>query len=438
MEIRDLYNIFRQHPVVTTDSRDCPAGSIFFALKGEKFDGNAYAEAALAKGCAYAVIDEQDYAPAGDVRFILVPDALRTLQELARFHRHQLGTTIVAVTGTNGKTTTKELIAAVLQKKYKVLYTEGNFNNSIGVPKTLLRLTEAHEIAVVEMGASHPGDIQELTDIVEPDYGLITNVGKAHLLGFGSFDGVIRTKGELYDFLRKHGGKAFINNDNPYLLGIAHGLPLVRYGQKQPSVAPLTVTGKLLGSDPFLHFAWNGHDVQTHLIGAYNIDNALAAATVGHYFGVSAPDISAAIAAYQPSNQRSQFVRTADNDLVVDAYNANPTSMRAAIENFRQMHAAHKMAILGDMKELGAASDDEHQAIVSLLAQSDFEQVWLVGSEFAHVSDCPTRFRRFTDVEAVKATLTEEKPKGMTILLKGSNSVRLFELVPSAPGESLL
>ncbi len=222
LQIDELYNLFLLHPQVTTDSRECPAGSIFFALKGESFDGNAYAKQALDNGCSYAVVDNPDYVDPIDKRFLLVDDALTTLQQLANHHRRQLGTTIIGVTGTNGKTTTKELIAAVLSKKYNVLFTQGNFNNHIGVPKTLLRLTRQHEMAVIEMGANHPGEIKTLVNIVEPNYGIITNVGKAHLLGFGSFEGVIRTKGELYDFLREHEGKVFINENNPHLMGIAN------------------------------------------------------------------------------------------------------------------------------------------------------------------------------------------------------------------------
>lgn len=416
MNIKELYEVFTAHPVVTTDSRDCPAGAMFFALKGDNFDGNAYAETALDKGCAYAVIDEAEFAKEGDDRYIVVDNVLLTLQRLARHHRRTLGTTIIGITGTNGKTTTKELTAAVLQKKYRILYTQGNLNNQIGVPKTLLRLTKDDELAVIEMGASHPGDIRELVEIVEPNYGLITNVGKAHLLGFGSFEGVIHTKGELYDFLREHDGQVFINRQNPYLMGIADGLRLLPYAE-----------GRLIDCAPFLHFEWEGHEVQTQLIGAYNIDNALAAATIGQHFGVPTDDICAAIAAYQPSNNRSQLTKTADNVLVVDAYNANPTSMTAAIENFRLMEAPHKMCILGMMGELGEVSGEEHQRIVELLKANRFEAIWLVGSEFQK-TEHPADFLTFDNVDAVKAYLTDHKPTERTILIKGSNSQKLFQL----------
>ena len=424
MEIQKLYEIFKQHPVVTTDSRDCPEDSLFFALKGETFNGNAYAQAALDKGCAYAVVDEAAYAT-DDEHIILVDDVLTTLQRLANHHRRVLGTPIVGVTGTNGKTTTKELISTVLSKKFNTHYTKGNFNNHIGVPKTLLQLTPEHEMAVIEMGANHPGEIKTLVNIVEPDYGIITNVGKAHLLGFGSFEGVIRTKGELYDYLRAHDGKIFLNNDNPHLKGIAEGLESIKYGQT--AADGLAVRGELIDCSPFLHFAWNGHEVQTHLIGAYNLDNALAAATIGRYFGVSEDDISSAIADYVPSNNRSQLEKTADNTIIIDAYNANPTSMTAALQNFKLIKADHKMCILGQMGELGDQSAEEHQKIVDLLASMNLEKVWLVGEEFVN-TPCPFSFVLFNNVEEVKKVLAAEKPKGMTVLVKGSNSTRMFEL----------
>ena len=431
MDIQQLYTLFLQHPIVTTDSRDVPEGSLFFALRGDTFDGNAYAKAALAQGASYAIIDDKAVAEEGNERLILVENALETLQQLAKHHRCQLGTTIVGVTGTNGKTTTKELIAAVLKKKYHVHYTQGNFNNHIGVPKTLLQLTKDHQIAVVEMGANHPGEIKTLANIVMPDYGIITNVGKAHLLGFGSFEGVLRTKGELYDFLRTDNGTAFINNDNPHLRGISAGLRLIRYGQQEAE--GLLVKGKLISCNPMLKFQWSPmpspyspYEVQTHLIGSYNLDNALAAACIGTLFAVPAQDISDALAEYVPSNNRSQLTVTADNRLVVDAYNANPTSMKAALENFRIMQATHKMCILGDMKELGEASAEEHQRIVELLQQCDFEKVWLVGEEFAKTAH-PAEYETFADVEAVKARLAADKPKGYIILIKGSNSTRLIQ-----------
>ncbi len=435
MDIETLYSCFLQHPIITTDSRDVPADSMFFALKGDSFDGNQYAQAALEKGAAYAVVD--DPSVQGE-HIILVPDVLRTLQQLAHYHRCQLGTTIVGITGTNGKTTTKELIATVLQKKYNVLYTQGNFNNHIGVPKTLLQLTREHDIAVVEMGANHPGEIKTLVEIVCPDYGLITNVGRAHLEGFGSFEGVIHTKGELYDFLRADAGTAFINNDNEYLKGISHDLRLVKYGQMPAD--DLLVQGEFIDCNPTLHFRWKQQgspfspmEVQTHLIGSYNLDNALAAACVGTIFAVPAEDISAALSEYTPSNNRSQLTKTADNQLIVDAYNANPTSMAAALDSFAHVKAEKKMVILGDMKELGEVSQAEHKSILNRLAELQLQQIWLVGSEFkkALQSNPVVDARTFADVDEVKALLAtpDGKPRDYTILVKGSNSTKLIQLL---------
>ena len=455
MEMKELYELFLQHPTITTDSRDVPEGSMFFALKGDTFDGNAYAISALEKGAAYAVIDEKEYAKESNDRLILVEDVLTTLQQLAKYHRVHLGTPIIGITGTNGKTTTKELISAVLKKKYNVLYTQGNFNNHIGVPKTLLQLTKEHDIAVIEMGANHPGEIKTLVEIVLPDFGIITNVGKAHLLGFGSFEGVIRTKGELYDFLRTIQGTAFINNDNPHLLGISDGLKLVKYGQKDAK--DLLVKGELVECNPFLKFEWQTSStltpqlstvncqlstvncqlstvncqlstVQTRLIGSYNLNNALAAACIGTFFNVPATDISAALEEYTPSNNRSQLTITQDNKLVVDAYNANPTSMRAALDNFRLIKAEHKMCILGQMGELGDVSEEEHQKVIDLLGDCGFEKVWLVGENFAKTAH-PAHYRLFANVEEVKAAIATEKPQGYLILIKGSNSNKLVQTV---------
>lgn len=423
MEIAELYKCFMECGKVTTDSRNCPEGSMFIALKGETFNGNAFAAQALKQGCRYAVIDESEYAGEGT---ILVDNCLQALQQLANYHRRQLKMPVIGITGTNGKTTTKELISTVLSRKFNTLYTEGNFNNHIGVPLTLLRLTKEHEMAVVEMGANHPGEIKTLVHIAEPDYGIITNVGKAHLQGFGSFEGVIRTKGELYDFLRAKGGATiFIQNENPYLNGIAEGLTCVRYGQ----TAGLYVSGELISCSPFLSFRWTAegvsHEVNTHLIGSYNLDNMLAAAAIGRYFGVSDDDVSSALASYLPHNNRSQLKETADNKLIVDAYNANPTSMMAALKNFRQIEAPHKMVILGDMKELGEASREEHQKVVDYLKECGFDRVVLVGPEFAAATHS---YQTFQHVDEVLADIRMHKPQGYYILIKGSNSMKLSQL----------
>lgn len=428
INIDTLYHCFMQSQGITTDTRRCEPGMMFFALRGDNFDGNAYAAKALELGCSYVVIDNPHYNVVEDERVLLVDDVLTALQRLARYHRRQLGTPIIGITGTNGKTTTKELVAAVLSKKYSILYTQGNLNNHIGVPLTLLSLTREHEMAIVEMGANHPGDIKELVEIAEPDYGIITNVGLAHLQGFGSLEGVIRTKGELYDYLRttQH-HTIFLNEDNNHLKGISQGLEAMTYGQA-PTAA---IHGELIACDPYLRFRWTNGDgwneVATQLIGSYNIDNALCAAAVGLYFGVTREDISAALAGYTPQNNRSQLTKTERNMLVVDAYNANPTSMRAALDNFARMEVPRKMAILGDMKELGEATDAAHQEVVDRLSTCGIDEVWLVGEAFAKTEHVQ---RTFVDVEAVKSALQESMPEGYCILIKGSNSMKLSSLVP--------
>ena len=404
---------------------------MFFALKGERFDGNEFVRGALEQGCPYAVMDNAGLYDAQDPRMILVDNVLATLQQVAALHRRTIGTTVIGITGTNGKTTTKELTNAVMSSTYRVLCTQGNLNNSIGVPLTVLGLKPEHEYAIVEMGASHPGDIKELVEVSQPDFGLITNVGKAHLLGFGSFEGVKRTKGELYDWLREHGGTAFVNRDNEHLQQMCAGLPVIEYGK--PGHDGLLVEGEVLECNPFVKFRWRSgkgswHTVQTNLIGAYNVDNALAAITIGLKFGVKEQDASAAVAEYMPQNNRSQLTETGRNHLVVDAYNANPTSMAAALENFSMIKAQDKMLILGDMRELGDVSKDEHRRIVEEIRRYGFTQVWLVGSEFAGVAQ-DSGFRLFPDVEAVNSALQSEPVNGKTILIKGSNSIGLTKTI---------
>lgn len=428
ISIGRLYHCFEQSRGVTTDTRQCREGMMFFALRGETFDGNRYACEALEKGCSYVVIDNPAYVVEGDARMLLVDDTLSALQQLARHHRRVLGTPIVGITGTNGKTTTKELVAAVLAKRYHILYTQGNLNNHIGVPLTLLNLTREHEMAIVEMGANHPGDIKELVEIAEPDYGLITNVGLAHLQGFGSLEGVIRTKGEMYDYLRGTEKRTiFLNVGNAHLKGIAGGLEAVTYGQTPDA----EVCGEIVACDPYLRFRWrrccgDWYEVATQLIGSYNIDNALCAAAVGSYFGVDAEEVSVALAEYTPQNNRSQLTKTERNMLVVDAYNANPTSMRAALDNFARMAVPRKMAILGDMKELGEATAAAHQEVVDRLTTCGFDEVWLVGEAFAKTEHTQ---RTFVDVEGVKAALQEAMPHDAYILIKGSNSMKLASLI---------
>ena len=466
MEIKELYRLYQQHPCITTDSRDCPEGSIFLALKGESFDGNKFALQALEKGCAYAIVDSVEFRTESlefasaqnnstegtsvensqlytlNSKLIIVDDCLQTFKDLAREHRRQFDIPVIGITGTNGKTTTKELVAAVLSQQYNVLYTQGNFNNDVGVPKTLFRLTKEHEIAVIEMGASHPGDIKTLVETAEPTCGLITNVGRAHLQGFGSFEGVIKTKCELYDFLRtREDGLIFINADNEHLMdqiGDDENIWITPYSTS-PDNQYTCISGEVIECNPFLKFRWREplmtleeegrstkwHKVQTHLIGAYNIDNLLAAISVGINFGVDRKKICAALEAYVPSNNRSQMTVTEKNHLIVDAYNANPTSMQAALENFSLIQAVRKMAILGQMGELGTESDKEHRKMVSYLEQAGYDEVWLVGDNFKDI-DCP--FKKFHDVEEVKAAIREHCPEGFYILIKGSNSNKLFQL----------
>ena len=423
MSIIDLYDLFIHNPQITTDSRNCPKGSIFFALKGDKFDGNQYAGKALASGCVYAVIDNPDYY-IGE-RTILVDNVLKTLQQLAHHHRKVLGLPIIGITGTNGKTTTKELLAAVLSTKFNLLYTEGNFNNHIGVPLTLLRLTHDHEMAVIEMGASHPGDIKELVDIVHPNYGIITNVGRAHLEGFGSFEGVIRTKGELYDYIRRSKGKIFIKKENEYLQSIAKGIEQITYGNGDDAFA----SGQVVSCDPFLVFNWKQqgklHTVETHMIGSYNLDNVLAAVAVGRFFKIPAERISRAIAAYEPTNNRSQFKKTENNELIIDAYNANPSSMKVALDNFITMPVQPKAIILGDMRELGPTSDELHAEVVEQIKKGQFDKVFLCGEHFSKVGK---EFSPCATTEAMVEELRKQPLKGYHILIKGSHSMGLEKL----------
>ena len=437
MDIKELYKLYQQHPQITTDSRDCPEGSIFLALKGESFNGNIFAESAIEKGCAYAIIDESEYKK--DDRFILVDNCLQTFKDLAREHRRQFDIPIIGITGTNGKTTTKELIRAVLSECYNVMATEGNFNNDVGVPKTLFRLNKDHDIAVVEMGASHPGDIKTLVEAAEPNCGLITNVGRAHLQGFGSFEGVCKTKGELYDFLCAHECPVFVNRDNEHLMQMINErrkpeTDIYYYGQSDNS--DILIRGEVISCAPFLKFRWREQDAdagytsewltaQTHLIGAYNLDNMLAAITIGYVNNIPFDKINHALENYVPTNNRSQLTETEHNHLIVDAYNANPTSMKAAIDNFRLMEVSPKMAILGMMGELGDVSQEEHQKIITLLEEAHFNEVWLVGSEFQKAN---SSFRTFANVDEVKATIAQQQPTGRYILIKGSNSTKLFQL----------
>lgn len=420
MKIEDLYKIYKNHPFVNTDTRSIDNGQLFFALKGANFNGNEYAEQALSKGAAYAIIDEEKYKK--NDRYLLVDDVLSTLQQLAHYHRKQLNIPFLAITGSNGKTTTKELINVVLLKKYKTLATKGNLNNHIGVPLTILSIDSSVEFAIIEMGANKPGDIKELCDIADPDYGIITNIGKAHLEGFGGIEGVKKTKGELYDHLEKKEGTIFINNANDVLVDRARKV-----------INQITYLGKdayyqasLNQSTGFLSLKTEENtSLTTHLVGDYNFENVVAALCIGKYFGISAFDAQNAIENYTPSNNRSQLMKLGSNTVIMDAYNANPSSMRAALENFTRDAAEHKTVILGDMFELGEDSKKEHETIIELANEASFQRVYFVGKNFA---SCKDSNYIFSTKEDLIKELQNFPINNSSILIKGSRGMKLEEL----------
>ena len=423
MTIDSLYSLFLSSNGVSTDTRTLQPGQIFFALKGENFNGDTDAAAALEKGAAIAVVSES--CEGDDPRFVRVPDTLETLKALAAHHRSQLDIPVIGLTGTNGKTTTKELIRTVLSVRYKVTATKGNLNNDIGVPLSVLSIGPEAEIAVIEMGANHPDDIGRLTPVSQPDYGLITNVGKAHLLGFGSFEGVKKAKGMLYDYLAEHGGTAFLNVDDPDLteMALERHLPVIRYGLQYDNAEILPLEAE----HPFLRLSLGGITVETGLVGAYNAVNVLAALAVGAQFGVDPEDGAKAISAYEPHNNRSEMTRTADNTVIADAYNANPSSMKVALDNLEAFSAPRKAVLLGMMGELGAESLKEHQALVDRLSAMNLEKVYLVGEEFRRTG---TSFPCFATSADLAAYLGEHPLKGYTILLKGSRSTAMEKILP--------
>jgi UDP-N-acetylmuramoyl-tripeptide--D-alanyl-D-alanine ligase len=424
--LNDIYQAFLKHPVISTDSRRIAAGSIFFALKGEQFNGNDYAAGALDQGAAFAVVDEPRQLPAD--RHFLVEDVLSTLQELALHHRKTLDIPVIAITGTNGKTTTKELVAAVLARKFTVVATKGNLNNHIGVPLTLLTLTRDTGIAVIEMGANHPGEIAFLCNIARPTHGLITNIGKAHLEGFGGFEGVVRTKTELYDFLKAGGGQLFVHKDDKLLMDHAGECATTTYGSPLADLAAVNVS-----ADPFVTLDLLFRDgsslpLKTNLYGLYNAPNILAAASVGQYFGIGGDEIRIALEAYRPVNNRSQVTRTDRNLLIMDAYNANPTSMEAALKTFAAASYPEKTVLLGDMLELGTESDNEHLHILSLVAELGFGQVYLVGPDFTRLNT-RREFTCFHDSELARMWFMHHPLNNQTILVKGSRGIRLETIV---------
>ena len=431
MEISEVYTLFLASEGVNTDTRTIRPGEIFVALKGENFDGNAYAAQALENGAAYAVVN--DYAEGDDPRLIRFPDTLQALKELAACHREHLDIPVIGLTGTNGKTTTKELIREVLATHFTVAATQGNLNNDIGVPRTVLSIGTDADIAVVEMGANHPDDISALTWVSQPDYGLITNVGKAHLLGFGSFEGVKRAKGQLYDFIAAGGGEVFVNVDDPDLSAMAReraGLSIVPYGLDYNGAEIIPPTPE----KPFLRLRLGDREIDTHLVGAYNAMNVLAALCIGCHFEVPFDDAVAAVEAYTPSNNRSQMQKTERNTLILDAYNANPSSMGVALDSFALMDAPRKVALLGDMRELGDNSVAEHVKVVEKIAASDFKAC-LVGEEFAKAlaaAGTPANvLGHFATSDELAGWLTDHPLDGACVLVKGSRGIRMEKTIPS-------
>ncbi|MEO6883540.1 MAG: UDP-N-acetylmuramoyl-tripeptide--D-alanyl-D-alanine ligase [Bacteroidia bacterium] len=431
-QIKKLYAHFLRNPIVSTDTRNLFPGSIFFALKGGNFNGNEFAEKAIESECSIAVIDEKKYQK--NESYFLVDDVLKTLQELANYHRKQLTIPIIAITGTNGKTTSKELINAVLSQKFKTVATKGNLNNHIGVPLTLLSIDKSHEIAIIEMGANHQNEIEALCKIAEPDFGMITNIGKAHLEGFGGYEGVVKTKNELYQFIQQKNGILFVNDDNDLLKKLSESIKKIIFG----SAKKADIIGLFIESNPFVKLKYKTKNetisinekeiISTQLIGKYNFENILAAACIGNYFGVPEKNIRAGLENYVPSMNRSQAMQTKKNFLLLDAYNANPSSMSAAIENFAAMPSKNKILILGDMLELGDDTAKEHDAILDLIHQKKFEKLFFVGTYFS-ASAKKGNAKTFRNTEEAKEWILSHPIENASILIKGSRGIQLEKLV---------
>jgi len=424
----DFYKIYLQYPQICTDSRKVQPGCLYFSLKGDHFDGNFFAADALAKGSAYAIVD--DLSVVADHRYILVPDVLGFLQDIASFHRSKLSIPVIGLTGTNGKTTTKELIHSVLKQKYKAVATSGNLNNHIGVPITLLSTDPTTEILIVEMGANHPGEIAFLCNIAKPTIGLITNIGKAHLEGFGSFEGVIQTKNELYTWIKHNEGKLFVNEDDQLLKKLVEDYPCFTYGTSKLA----DICGLAANQERYLSIRWKTREpddfnnIHSHLTGGYNLYNILAAISIGTHFGLSKDQIRSGIESYVPDNMRSQWIQTRDNVLFFDAYNANPSSMALAIDHFASLSLPHSVAILGDMFELGSHSADEHLKIIQRTDQSGFEKVLFAGQQFYQFApDFQHLF--FENLNNLKDYLVQNQLKGSNVLIKGSRGMQLEQLV---------
>jgi UDP-N-acetylmuramoyl-tripeptide--D-alanyl-D-alanine ligase len=428
--IQSLYQHFLNHPVICTDTRNILPGCLFFALKGEKFDANTFAEQALKLGAAYAIIDNDIYHT--DEHCILVPDALTALQDLARYHRNQLNIPIIGLTGSNGKTTTKELINAVLSRKYRTFATKGNLNNHIGVPLSILSITPQTELAVIEMGANHQKEIEFLCDIAKPTHGLITNIGMAHLDGFGGFEGVKKGKSELFTYLKKYEAFTFANRNNPYLMEMIEKTGLeevIYYGTEGDN----TITGTLLQSDPFIELSWTSGQgsfpAKVHLTGTYNFENILAAICIGHFFKVSPEDINAGLSQYLPNNNRSQVTETATNMVICDFYNANPSSMTAALSNIEQLSSNHKTVIIGDMFELGEESAAQHQLIIEQTEKLHVDTLIFIGKHFQNARKTNKGHFFATPAEATNY-LAAHPIINSLILLKGSRGMALEQLLP--------
>lgn len=422
MTIEQLHPIFLRHPIVCTDSRKITPNCLFFALKGDNFDGNVYAADALRKGASYAIVDNGEL-PRSD-RTILVNDVLTTLQQLGKYHRKHCSAKVIGLTGSNGKTTTKELINAVLSKKYKTISTKGNLNNHIGVPLSLLSITPETEIAIIEMGANHPKEIAFLCELALPDYGYITNFGKAHLEGFGSINGVIKAKSELYDYLLSNHKLVFYNADDPLqATRLSTTKNKLGFGSRQGTDLKI----KFVGADPYVSLEVKEVRIESKLVGSYNHTNCSAAVLIGDYFGVALSDIKTALENYVPNNNRSQIIQNVNSKIILDAYNANPSSMRVALENLQNLRSDRKIAFLGDMFELGTSAEKEHQEIADLAAKMEFNKVILIGENFYRTKTEFPKFKSFDDFAQNRANI--DSIDEATILIKGSRGMALERLV---------
>lgn len=429
--IEQIYQHYIKSHTISTDSRNITEGCVFVALKGERFDGNDFAYQVASENVASCVIADRKDLPSHE-RIFIVDDSLAALQELARLHREKCNIPVIGITGTNGKTTTKELVAAVLSEKKRIIYTQGNFNNHLGVPLTLLRIKPETEMAVVEMGANHPGEIAQLCNIAKPDYGIVTNIGRAHIEGFGSYEGIIKTKNELYEYIKENGtiqkSKAFVNSNNELLVKLTKEMDCVYYGSTDDcnTYENIAVGSKAASSSPYLVVNWDGIEIKTNLVGDYNLENVMAAIAVGSYFNIEKKLIVKALENYLPSNNRSQYIKSSKNEIVMDAFNANPTSMAASIRNFRNISNGNSLLILGDMKELGNESEKEHRIIIDIINELKFEDVILVGDEFKKVN---TKFQSFSNIDDLIKHIDMNSISGKNILVKGSHSIHLERLI---------